>query len=124
MVTNKENQTMINERFSATKFAECGIDSANAKHLAELLEDEILQEIHEVIQTKFSEIIEYLNNMGHNLKLKDLAAPGDISFRDDWVDNDGYHCKLRVGIDVVVSTGYAHLINISDERGAYFGESE
>jgi hypothetical protein len=32
----------------------------------------------------------------------------DISYRDDWEDDSGYHCKLRVAVDTVISTGYSH----------------
>jgi hypothetical protein len=107
---------MIDERFSAAKFTECGIDSKASEHLAKLLGDELQVEMHEVIQVKFNEIVEQLNKMGHNLKPEYPPIPGDISFRDDWVDKDGYHCKLRVGFDTVVSTGYAHLINPSESN--------
>jgi|SoiMethySBSTD1v2_1073268.scaffolds.fasta_scaffold1019425_3 hypothetical protein len=112
---------MVDERFSAAKFTEYGVDSEEAEQLAKLLGDEIQVEMHEVIQVKFNEIIERLNKMGHNLKSEYPPIPGDISFRDDWVDKDGYHCKLRVGFDTVVSTGYAHLINPSEGNTLHDG---
>jgi len=114
---------MVDERFSAAKFAECGIDSEASEQLAKSLGAEIQEEMHEVIQLKFSEIVGRLNKMGHNLKPEYPPTPGDISFRDDWADKDGYHCKLRVGFDTVVSTGYAHLID-SSEGNLLLGKDE
>lgn len=105
---------MIDEKFSAAKFAECGIDSEEAERLAKLLGDEIQVEMHNAIRVKLNEIIEQLNKMGHKLKPEYPPVPGDISFRDDWVDENGYHCKLRIGFDTVVSTGYSHLIDASE----------
>ena len=113
---------MVDERFSAAKFAEHGIDTEEAEQLAKVLGDEIQEEMHEVIQAKLNEIIERLNKMGHNLKPEYPSTPGDISFRDDWNDKHGYHCKLRVGFDTVVSTGYAHLINPSEINLLRVGE--
>jgi|SRR3982750_4138832 hypothetical protein len=100
---------MIDERFSATAFDACGLDSKAAQELADLLADEIQQEMHQVIETHLSKIIERLNSMGHALKAEYPPFLGDFSYRDDWEDEAGYHCKLRVGFDTVVSTGYSHL---------------
>lgn len=102
---------MVDERFSSESFDALGLDSEAAKELSELLADETLKEIHVVAESAFQKIIERLNKMGHNLKLEYSAIPGDISYRDDWKDRSGYHCKLRLGLDIIVSAGYAHLIS-------------
>jgi hypothetical protein len=107
---------MVDERFSAKAFEKCGLDSQAARDLADLLADEIQQEVHEVIKERILGIVERLNKMGHDLKPLHLPVPGDISYRDDWEDDSGYHCKLRVAFDSVVSTGYAHLITSKDEE--------
>lgn len=98
---------MIDERFSSEAFLDAGLNSDKANRMAETLAEEIQNEMHQVVLPKFLEIIERLNAMGHNLKPYDTIEPGDISFRDDTEDETGYHCRLRVAIDTVISTGYS-----------------
>lgn len=100
---------MIDERFASGAFEACGLDTEAARDLADLLADEIQKEMHEVVLVQFAKVVERLNAMGHALKPEYPPMPGDLSYRDDWEDDSGYHCKLRVGFDCVVSTGYAHL---------------
>jgi hypothetical protein len=100
---------MIDQRFSAKAFEAHGIDTDEARRLADALGDEIQGELHKVIQPKLIEIVGKLNSMGHQLKPYDQIEPGSISFRDDMETESGYKCKLRVAFDGVVSTGYAHL---------------
>ncbi|SRR6266545_6138520 len=106
-----KGEKMVDERFSALSFGVCGVDSEGAKKLADSLAEEIQNELHETIQTSFHRIIDRLNAMGHKLKAAYPPKPGDFSYRDDWKDESGYHCKLRVGLDVIVSTGYGHLLS-------------
>lgn len=100
---------MLDERFSASAFEKLGINTEEARLLANLLADEVLKEMQKIVEPQFSKIITRLNEMGHNLK-PEAIAPGELSYRDDWEDDQGYQCKLRVALDLVVSTGYAHLI--------------
>ena len=106
---------MIDQRFSAASFASKGLDSEEARELADLLADEIQKEMHTVIEVHFLEIIKRLNAMGHALKPEYPPVPGDISYRDDLENETEYNCKLRVGFDTVVSVGYAHLIKCDEE---------
>lgn len=105
---------MIDERFSSAAFEGCGIDTQPARDLADLLAREIQIEMHEAITAQFGKIVGQLNAMGHALKPEYDPLPGDLSYRDDWRDDSGYHCKLRVGFDSVVSTGFAHLLNADE----------
>jgi len=107
---------MMDERFSSQAFSSCGLDSREARQLADLLADEIRLEVHEVLDQYMRVLIERLNAMGHNLKLEtsyqgDTSYPGDISYRDDWEDSSGYHCELRLAINTIVTDGYAHFIS-------------
>jgi hypothetical protein len=99
---------MIDERFSAASFAAKELNTKQSLELAYELETEIQDELHAVITDHLHKIVARLNAMGHNLKLFDPPAPGDISYRDDWEDDSGYHCKLRVAVDTIISTGYSH----------------
>ena len=99
---------MIDERFSASAFSSCGLDTQKARGLSEVLAQEIESEIQQVVEKQFARIVGRLNDMGHDLKPYVVNA-GELSYRDDYEDRDGYHCKLRVAVDIVVSTGYAHL---------------
>jgi hypothetical protein len=99
---------MIDDRFSAASFAAKGLNTKQSLELAYELGTEIQDELHAVITDHLLKIVGRLNAMGHNLKLFDPPVPGDISYRDDWKDDSGYHCKLRVAVDTVISTGYSH----------------
>src|SRR6266404_3075871 len=107
---------MINERFSLAAFEVRGLDTEAARDLADSLADEIQKEMHEVVLVHFANVVERLNAMGHALKPEYPPMPGDLSYRDDWEDDSGYHCRLRVGFDCIVSTGFAHLLK-PDELG-------
>ena len=101
---------MIDERFSASEFEKLGIDSSDAHALALELANEVREALHSIISTAITEIVEKLNSLGHQLKPYSPPVPGDISFRDDWIEREGkYHCKLRLAVDTVISSGYAHL---------------
>ena len=101
---------MLDERFSASAFSSCGIDTDEARALADLLAEEVQKEMQPALEGQFARIIERLNEMGHSLRPESIAL-GELSYRDDDEDDQGYHCKLRVALDLVVSTGYAHLSN-------------
>lgn len=105
---------MIDSRFSADAFEACGLNTTEAGNLAELLSKEIQLQLHYAIMPELQLIIDKLNSFGHRLKPDDDQIVGDISFRDDNNDHNRYQCKLRIGIDLVVSTGYAHLISPDD----------
>jgi MoaA/NifB/PqqE/SkfB family radical SAM enzyme len=105
---------MIDERFSAIAFDQLGLDTDGAAQLADLLAEELQKEMHQVIVTHLDRIIEKLNSMGHNLKPYGEHIPGDVAYRDDTEDKTGYHCKLRVAFDSVISTGYAHVLSTEE----------
>lgn len=105
---------MIDERFSSAAFEARGRDTEASRELADLLADEIQKEMHEVILVHFAKLVGRLNAIGHALKPEYAPVPGDLSYRDDCEGESGYHCRLRVGFDTVVSVGYAHLISGDD----------
>jgi len=107
---------MIDDRFSAKAFEAYGLNSEGAGELACQLAEEVNQELHKVILPKLMEIIDTMNAMGHNLRLYEEPKPGDISFRDDSEGAFGYECRLRIALDCVVSTGYAHLVDSVQEE--------
>jgi hypothetical protein len=100
---------MVDERFSMQAFSELGLDTFEARELADLLANEILKEMHVQIEIKMREIIGRLNSMGHHLRLYEESELGDIDYRDDVSNAEDYRCFLRVSHSSVVSTGYAHL---------------
>ena len=100
---------MVDERFSSSSFESRGLDTEQARLLADQLADEIQREMQDVLEQRLSMIVKRLNQMGHNLRLEESAS-GEAAYRDDYEDQKGYHCRLRVALDLVVSTGYAHLI--------------
>ena len=102
-------------KFSAIAFEQCGLDSVDSRLLLGDLEAIIAKDIHELIFTYLKDLTDSLNKTGHNLKLDESVYdrkdyPVDISYKDDWRDSNGYHCKLRVAVTSVISTGYSHLI--------------
>lgn len=95
---------VFDERFSAGAFERATPEQRQA--LALELEEEINEELHRAIMPAFEGIVEALAEFGHDLRLYEPPVPGDISCRDDATVNGQYECRLRVGVDVVVSVGY------------------
>ena len=112
---------MIDARFSAEAFQELGCDTVAARGRADILAEEVYQQLHRVIEQEMQEIVRKLNSMGHQLKLRasspgDNTFPGDVDYGDDWTDEQGHHYRLRLAVTTVVSTGYAHLEVPADEK--------
>jgi hypothetical protein len=109
---------MVDERFSMQAFSELGLDTFEARELADLLANEILKEMHVVIKENFKEIVQKLKLTGHDLKIYEEIEPGVLAYRDDLGDEEkdpqSYHCFLRIAHDSFVSTGYAHLCQSED----------
>ena len=101
---------MIDERFSKKTFTTLGVEAARSR--ADELQREVLDAIHEDIGRSVREIVSKLNEMGHDLVVE-IDAPGDLSFRDDATGVSA----LRLGIDVVVSAGYADTSTSDGIRG-------
>jgi len=102
---------MIDEKFSSETFARLGLDTDESRKLADVLQQEVNEEMRRIIEPAFERIVAKLNSLGHNLKLELEKANGEISFRDEYNDANGYHCKLRLGFDYVTSAGYADVID-------------
>ena len=100
---------MIDERFAASAFSAHGVDTEGSRSLADQLTSAITEEMQHAVEVELARIVSRLNQLGHNLKPKEIAL-SEFSYRDDYEDDSGYHCKLRVALDLVVSTGYAHVI--------------
>ena len=100
---------MIDERFSAEAFVAQGLDTEAARHLADQLALEIQLQFDAAMLNAMEEIVGVLNGLGHSLFPIYAPRPGHISYRDDSGAGVPYWCRLRVAVDTVVSTGYAHL---------------
>jgi hypothetical protein len=107
--SKKRNAPAVDSRFSAQAFAEAELDSDEARKLADELSDEITNQLTEVMCSRLSEIVAQLNAMGHNLSVFD-SSPGSVSYRDELRLGNHSSCRLRLAVDVVISTGYAHLL--------------
>lgn len=101
---------MNTERFSADKFEKAGIDSKEARALVNQLASELGNELQVLVRNYLTEKINELNKIGHGLTLfaEDELEDGHfgISFRD-YTETE---CRLRLGVDVVISAGYPHLV--------------
>ncbi|HEY7427635.1 MAG TPA: hypothetical protein VH682_25615 [Gemmataceae bacterium] len=106
---------MIDARFSAAAFDACGLNTPAAQELCQLLEEEIQKDLHILVLNRMQAIVALLNNVDHSLKQYGDVTPGDIAYRDDCESQSGYSCRLRVGIDLIVSCGYAHLTDDETE---------
>jgi hypothetical protein len=105
---------MIDDTFSKESFSTAGLDTPEARSLADQLAKEIQAVIHLTVVKEIDLIIKKLNQMGHNLRLYEDPTPGDISYRDDNDNNENYQCYLRIAIDTIISTGYSHLYKFND----------
>jgi hypothetical protein len=92
-------------KFSKEQFEKCGIDTDAARMLADLLQEEVGQEIHKALRPILERIVEGLNREGHNLTPYEIKQ-GELSYRD--VSPEG-KVQLRLACDVVISSGYAHM---------------
>ncbi|WP_437632955.1 hypothetical protein [Sorangium sp. So ce854] len=96
----------IDARFALEAFR-VAEERGQARELADALQDEILRELHAVVEPAFLEIVEKLRRLGHDLKPYTPPVPGDLNYRDDEESADGYRCRMRVGVDMITSVGYA-----------------
>ena len=99
---------MIDDRFSAATFEARGLDTAEAAELAAKLADVVAGIVHDAIRPVVAKVTLDLNGLGHSLKESGPHETGHIDYRDEWTDAEGYHARLRLAVDIVVSTGYAH----------------
>jgi hypothetical protein len=111
---------MIDTRFSSSEFEREKGHRPALRARADLLAEEIAQELNRVLVPAINAVIEKLNLLGHDLRPCDAGEPGHIAFRDDTEDESGYDCKLRVAYDFTVSTGYADVrFTKSNPEGLY-----
>ena len=113
---------MLSDEFSYDSFNKLGLDSDEARTLADKLEMAVTKEFHDVLEKKMNEIIKQLNDMGHSMK------PFEHDLEEDFIDfeyrdhNDSsipdlqsdYVCKLRLGLSLVISAGFGHLIDFDE----------
>jgi hypothetical protein len=92
------------KKYSQSEFDSLALDAAATRRLADELEDEVMQEIHEAVSTVFLSVIDALNREGHALKLDGEILSGEIAYRDEPMEGE---CKLRLACDVIVSAGYS-----------------
>jgi len=92
-------------KYKFDKFSKLGLGSAEALTLSKELSDCISERLHIILLNEMKEIIKELNEVGHNLKEYYEPMLGDISYRDD-SNNGDYKCKLRIGLDTIVSVGF------------------
>ncbi len=97
------------EKFSLAAFADLGKDSPAARALADALAAQAIQDLHNVVQAKVTEIVHQLNGAGHALRKYGPNPKGEYEYRS-CPDGDCHDdCDLRFAVDVIVSTGYSHL---------------
>jgi hypothetical protein len=96
------------KKYSKQAFEACGLNTPEARRLANELENDVSQEIHMIVLEEFRKIIDALNAQGHDLEVYGEIKIGDIPFRDE--SRDG-QCKLRLGCDIVISAGYSDALN-------------
>jgi hypothetical protein len=105
----------IDIRFSKSSFVEESERDPCSRSLANDLETEIQEELHEIVLPKLFELIERLNAIGHRLRDYTPPVPGDINFRDDEEKNGRYRCFLRLSVDTIVSVGFNDVMNRNGE---------
>ena len=99
---------MIDERFSTGAFEAKGLDTEAAADLAAELAEVVARILHDGVRPVIAQVVQDLNRLGHAVKASEVDATGRFAFRDERVDAQGDHARLRLAVDIVVSTGYAH----------------
>ncbi|CAN1211646.1 hypothetical protein TUMEXPCC7403_15690 [Tumidithrix helvetica PCC 7403] len=92
------------EDFSLQNFLQA--DDLQTKELLEQLKININEKLHNQVLTGVIDIINDLNKQGHNLQVYGEIDIGSIPFRDDFIDDNGYHCKLRLGVNVLTIVNF------------------
>jgi hypothetical protein len=99
----------IDARFSKDRFQMAVASDRSVREtrlLSDELQEEVLTILHEDVCKKVQQIVDLLNQQGHQLSPYYPPRPGDIAFRDDRCFEGTYECDLRLGVDVVISVGY------------------
>lgn len=100
------------ETYSKKQFESLGLNTPDARKLADQLQADVNEVVHEAVLPAFSNVIKRLNAEGHNLTNYDDIRAGAISFRDEPTEGQ---CHLRLVCDVVISAGYANAITLSEQ---------
>jgi hypothetical protein len=112
---------MIDERYSFSVFESHGVDSQAAEVLANQLATEVASLGIDAVALVLEEVVRRLNEMGHRLELivpATVDADGcaaEIDYRDGGSYVSDGKPRLRIGVDLVISTGYAHLYDPDEE---------
>lgn len=95
-------------KYSKEEFEKAGLNSPEARLLADELQEDVLNEIHQYIEAAFINVITRLNSEGHDLSAYGELIPGEYAFRGTQLNEN---CCLRLACDVVISSGYSHISN-------------
>lgn len=109
-------------KFSAEAFERCGLDSEAAQTLADELEHEVVVELMKEIRPRMEAIIRRLNSLGHRFERDDRNSPGSCQYAD-WSKVRRKENSL-LDASLVVSTGYAHLVDLDDDDADLWGDEE
>lgn len=101
---------MTTEKFSAQQFEQLGLDTPKAKDLSDELKHAVRDRLMEVVRTETAKIVNELNTLGHHLSIEDDLLPGELSY----IDTIDGNIALRLGVDLIVSSGYAHMTKVDD----------
>jgi hypothetical protein len=99
-------------KYTKEAFEKAGINSHQARLLADELQEDVLKELHQEIEGAFIKIVSRLNSQGHDLSPCGRLTPGDYEFRGK---EENGNCGLRLACDVVISAGYSHIVRIERE---------
>lgn len=102
------------DKYSKAEFESVALDAAATRRLADELQDEVVQEIHQAVSTAFLSVIDALNREGHDLTLDGEIPPGEIAYRDEPMEGE---CKLRLACDVIISAGYSDTKTVEEIDG-------
>jgi len=91
------------------EFAKKGMGTPEADEHSAKLSTHVENRLHIIMFQELEKIVKELNELGHNLELYDEPVPGDVSYRDN--DGDTKPCKLRLGVDTIVSVGFGDTID-------------
>jgi hypothetical protein len=98
---------VIDDRFSAAAFSNAGLNTDEARQLADALEVAVQLELDDGLQEAMSRIVAKLNSMAHNLAPELPFESGQLSFFDHDAASDQWHkeTKLRLALDTTCLRG-------------------
>jgi hypothetical protein len=106
---------VVNDRYSSQKFIDLGLDTEESQKLAELLEQDVQEQLKAVMQPEIEALVSELNEAGHQLKLYESTQECIAYYDSNKKKINNREFSLGIMVDFCAFVGYSHLVSNDDE---------